>query len=314
MMCDKTILSVVIPEYSGANMVPELVSRIISSVESITSEYEVIFVNDASPDNAWEMIRNECKTNHKVKGVNLSRNFGQQYAITAGLTYAKGDWVVVMDCDLQDIPEEIPNLYNKAMEGYDIVMARRVVKHVGWWKRFSSVAFHWAFDVLSGIKSDPAISNYGIYRREVIETYNKIPSFTRSFRPMIESLGFKKVYLDIEQAPRAEGHSSYTIRKLFKSAYEVIISRTNKPLRMAVMLGFLMSGISFLLALYNFIAKLAGIITLSGYTTTVFSIWFVGGLILFVIGVLGLYIGKIFDQVKGFPSFIVCETINTDSD
>lgn len=305
-------ISIVIPEYYGEKMVHELVSRIINDVTRFTDSYEIILVNDASPDNAWLKIQDECKANPMVKGVNLSRNFGQQYAITAGLAYAKGDWIVVMDCDLQDVPEEISTLYNKAQEGYDIVMARRVVKHVGWWKRFSSVAFHWAFDLLSGSKSDPAVSNFGIYKREVIDTYNSIPSFTRSFRPMIESLGYRKTYIEIEQAPRAEGHSSYTIRKLFKSAYEVIITWTNKPLRMAVGLGFAMSGISFLLAIYNFIAKLAGIITLSGYTTTVFSIWFVGGLILFVVGVLGLYIGKIFDQVKGFPPYIVRETVNME--
>ncbi len=309
---DNSHISIVIPEYYGEKMVYELVSRIISSVSLFTDSYEIILVNDASPDNLWLKIQEECKANSKVKGINLSRNFGQQYAITAGLAYAKGDWVVVMDCDLQDLPEDIPTLYKKAQEGYDIVMARRVVKHVGWWKRFSSVAFHWAFDFLSGSKSDPAASNFGIYKHDVIEIYNKIPTFTRSFRPMIEALGYKKTYIEIEQAPRAEGHSSYTIRKLFKSAFEVIISRTNKPLRIAVGLGFAMSGISFLLAIYNFIAKLAGIITLSGYTTTVFSIWFVGGLILFVVGVLGLYIGKIFDQVKGYPSYIVRETVNLD--
>lgn len=305
-------ISVVVPEYSGEKMVHELVSRIINSISKITDAYEIILVNDASPDNAWGAIVQECKVNPKVKGLNLSKNFGQQYAITAGLAYAKGDWIVVMDCDLQDVPEEIPNFYKKAQEGYDIVMARRVVKQVGWWKRFSSVAFHKVLGWLSGCKSDPTVSNFGMYKRNVIDTYNRIPQFTRSFRPMVEALGYKKAYLEIVQAARAEGRSSYTLKKLLKSAYEVILSRTNRPLRMAVLLGFTMSGIAFLLALYNFLAKLFGIITLSGYTTTVFSIWFVGGLILFVIGVLGLYIGKIFDQVKGYPSFIVREMINFD--
>lgn len=293
-------------------MVNELVTRIRSSVRTITEDYEIVLVCDGSPDDSWAAIVRECAEDSHVKGVNLSRNFGQQYAITAGLSCAKGDWVVVMDCDLQDVPEHIPDLYNKALEGYDLVIARRIVKNVGWWKRFSSVAFHWAFDLLSGAKSDPAVSNFGIFSRKVIDVYNAVPSYTRSFRPEIESFGFRKAYYDTEQAPRAEGRSSYTIGKLFKSAYEVIISRTNKPLRMAVALGFVMSLVSFLLALYNVIAKLTGIITLSGYTTTVFSIWFVGGLILFVIGVVGLYIGKIFDQVKGLPPYIISDTLNLD--
>lgn len=303
-------ISVVIPEYCGEKMVHELVTRIKANLEKVTSAYEIILVNDASPDNAWKMIEEECKSDLRVKGLSLSRNFGQQYAITAGLAYAKGDWIIVMDCDLQDVPEEIPSFYKKIQEGYDIVIARRVVKHVGWWKRFSSVAFHKVLGWLSGCKSDPTVSNFGIYKQSVIDTYNHIPQSTRSFSTMIETLGFKKTYLEIEQVARAEGHSSYTLRKLFISAYDVILSTTNRPLHIAVTLGFVMSGVSFLLALYNFIAKLVGIITLSGYTTTVFSIWFVGGLILFMVGVLGVYLGKVFDQVKGYPPFIVSEMIN----
>lgn len=306
----KPHISVVIPEYCGENMIHELVSRIKASLEKITSAFEIILVNDASPDNSWMRIVEECNSDLRVKGLNLSRNFGQQYAITAGLAYTNGEWVVVMDCDLQDVPEEIPSLYVKAQEGYDIVIARRVVKHVGWWKRFSSIAFNKVLGWLSGCESDPTVSNFGVYKRSVIDTYNHIPQATRSFSTMIDSLGFSKSYLDIEQAARAEGHSSYTLGKLMKSAYDVILSTTNRPLHIAVSLGFIMSGVSFLLALYNFIAKLVGIITLSGYTTTVFSIWFVGGLVLFMVGVLGVYLGKVFDQVKGFPSFIVKEMIN----
>jgi len=293
-------------------MVHELVHRLSSSIGTITDDYEIILVNDASPDNTWEVIQIECSKSTKVKGINLSRNFGQPYAISAGLSFAKGEWVVVMDCDLQDLPEEIPHLYKKTQEGFDIVVARRTVKHVGRWKRFSSSLFHWFFGLLSGTKSDSSESNFGIYNQKVITTFNNIPSYTRSFSTIIKTFGFKRTFLEIEQAERAEGHSSYTLRKLLYITYEVIISNTNRPLRFAVALGFMLSGLSFLLALYNIFAKLAGIITLPGYTTTVFSIWFVGGLILFVVGVLGLYVGKIFDQVKGLPSYIIRDTINAD--
>lgn len=312
MQSNNPLISVVIPEYYGEKMVHELVSRLVSSLETISDDYEIILVNDASPDDTWLMIQKECNENHKVKGINLSRNFGQPYAISAGLSYAKGEWVVVMDCDLQDIPEEIPNLYKKAQEGYDIVVARRLVKQVGWWKKLSSKMFHWFFNFLSGSKSDSSESNFGVYKNSVIATFNRIPSYTRSFSTMIKAFGYNKTHLVIEQAERAEGHSSYTLRKLLKITYEVIISNTNRPLRFAVAIGFTLSLLSFLLALYNIIARLTGIITLPGYTTTVFSIWFVGGLILLVSGVLGLYIGKIFDQVKGLPPFIIRDTINTD--
>lgn len=308
----KPHISIVSPVYKGEKMVAELVRRNVESVSAIAEDYEIILVNDASPDNSWEEIVKQCELNPKVKGINLSRNFGQHYAITAGLRYAKGDWVVVMDCDLQDQPEEIPNLYKKAQEGCEIVYARRVVKHVGWWKRFSSVAFHVVFDWLSGAKTDPTIANFGIYRHNVIAEYNKIPQQARSFGSVLGVLGFRIGYVDVEQAESARGGSSYTLRKLLKHSFNIIISNTNRPLRMAVGLGFGMSAISFLLALYNVIAKLVGIIRVTGYTTTIFSIWFVGGLLLFVMGVLGLYIGKIFDQVKGHPLFVVRDLVNIE--
>ena len=308
----KPYISIVSPVYRGEKMIDELVRRNVESVSSITDDYEIILVNDASPDNSWDEILKQCAVNPRVKGINLSRNFGQHYAITAGLHYAKGDWVVVMDCDLQDRPEEIPNLYKKALEGFDIVYARRVVKHVGWWKRFSSVAFHAVLDWLSGIKSDPAIANFGIFSQRVITEYNSIPQQARSFGSIIGSLGFKRGYIDVEQDESARGGSSYTLRKLFAHSFNIIVSSTNKPLRMAVGVGFVMATVSFILALYNVIAKLTGIIRVSGYTTTIFSIWFVGGLLLFVMGVLGLYVGKIFDQVKGHPLYVVRDEVNID--
>ena len=305
-------ISVVSPVYRGEKMVSELVRRNVEALTSITDDYEIILVNDASPDNSWAAIEAECAKNPQVKGLNLSRNFGQHYAITAGLRYVSGDWVIVMDCDLQDRPEDIPALYAKAQEGYDIVFARRVVKHVGWWKRFSSVLFHAVIDWLSGTKSDPAIANFGIYCRKAIDEYNKIPQHARAFGQILDIVGFKRGYVDVEQDASARGESSYTLVKLLIHSFRIIITSTNKPLRMAVGLGFFMAALSFLLALYNVIAKLAGIIIIDGYTTTVFSIWFVGGLLLSVIGVLGLYIGAIFDQVKGHPLYVVKDKINID--
>jgi len=309
-MSEITHISVVSPVYRGEKMVSELVRRNVEALRTITEDYEIILVNDCSPDESWLEIEKECARNPKVKGLNLSRNFGQHYAITAGLTYATGEWVVVMDCDLQDRPEEIPNLYKKAKEGYDIVFARKTVKHVGWWKRFSSKAFHAVFDWLSGAHSDSTIGNFGIYKKCVIDEYNRMPEQARAFKFLVEHLGFNRGTIDVVQDERAEGKSSYSLQKLLKLSFDVIISNSNKPLRMAVGLGFGMSFLSFLLAAYNVIAKLLGIIIVEGYTTTVFSIWFVGGLLLFVMGILGLYIGKIFDQVKGRQLFVVRDKVN----
>ena len=305
-------ISIVSPVYRGEKMVAELVRRNVESVSTITDDYEIILVNDASPDKTWDEIVKQCTINPKVKGINLSRNFGQHYAITAGLHYAKGDWVVVMDCDLQDKPEEIPNLYKKAQEGFDIVYARRVARKDKFFKRLSSTLFHWVYNWLSGLKTDKTIANFGIYKRCVIDEYNKMPEMARSFPSLVKGVGFKDTAIEVEHADRMDGKSSYNLYKLFKLSFDVIVSNSNKPLRMAIGLGFGMSVLAFLLALYNVIAKCVGIIIVPGYTTTVFSIWFVGGLLLFVMGILGLYIGKIFDQVKGRQLFIVRDKLNLE--
>ena len=305
-------ISIVSPVYRAEKMVNMLVDRIVQSVTTITEDYEIILVNDDSPDASWQMIEHECTKDKRVKGINLSRNFGQHYAITAGLKYAKGEWVVVMDCDLQDRPEEIPALYQKAMEGYDIVYARRVNRQDKGLKKLSSVLFHKVFDWLSGRKTDKTIANFGIYKQCVIAEYNRMPEHARSFPALVNYLGFRKETIDVQHAERAEGKSSYNVYKLLKLTFDVIISNSNKPLRMAVGLGFSMSMLSFLLALYNVVARLVGLISFPGYTTTVFSIWFVGGLLLFVLGIIGLYIGKIFDQVKGRQLFVVKDKLNLD--
>ena len=305
-------LSIVSPVYRAEKMVHMLVERIVKSVTTITEDFEIILVNDASPDASWSVIEYECAQDKRVKGINLSRNFGQHYAITAGLHYAKGEWVVVMDCDLQDRPEEIPALYQKALEGYDIVYARRVDRQDKGLKKLSSTIFHEIFDWLSGSTTDKTIANFGIYKQCVIAEYNRMPELARSFGTLIRYLGFTKTTMDVQHAERAEGQSSYNLYKLLKLSFDVIIANSNKPLRMAVGLGFGMSALSFLLALYNVIARLVGFISFPGYTATVFSIWFVGGLMLFVMGILGLYIGKIFDQVKGRQLFIVKDKVNFD--
>lgn len=307
-----THISIVSPVYRGEKMVSELVRRIVENVETITSDYEIILVNDASPDKSWTEIEKECAKNTKVKGINLSRNFGQHYAITAGLNYAKGEWVVVMDCDLQDRPEEIPNLYKKAQEGYDIVYARRVERQDKLFKRITSEMFNSVLNKLSGLNKDKDVANYGIYNYKVIREYNKIPEESRSFGSLILFLGFKSAIIDVQHSERYEGKSSYTLYRMLKLAFDVIISNSNKPLHLTVALGIFMSIFSFLLAIYNIIARVTNIISFPGYTTTVFSIWFVGGIMLFVMGIIGLYIGKIFDQVKGRPIYIVRDTINIE--
>lgn len=305
-------ISVVSPVYRGEKMVHELVARIKECISIITEDFDVILVNDASPDDSWAEILKECKTDKRIKGINLSRNFGQHKAITAGLNYAKGDWVVVMDCDLQDRPEEIPKLYAKAKEGFDVVQAERTERQDGFFKRLSSTVFNAIFRYLSGVKKNKRIANFGIYKQDAIAAVCNMPERDRAFSQLIRYVGFKTTSISVEHGSRLEGNSSYTFRKLLKLAFEIIISNSNKPLRMMVELGFMMAFASMIIALYNVIAYFFGIIEVAGFTTTVFSIWFVGGLLMMQIGIVGIYIGKVFDQVKGRPLYVVMDKVNIE--
>ena len=307
------LISVVSPVYMAENMIDELVLQLQQSLSAITDQYEIILVNDDSPDNSWQKIVVACAKDQRIKGICLSRNFGQHYAITAGLNYARGNWVVVMDCDLQDRPEEIPIMYSKAQEGWDIVFARRSHRKDSFLKRFSSFLFYKTYNYLSGLNSDYRIANFGIFHKKTIKAFLQMNEKSRSFPSLMGYTGFKSCAIDVKHATRFEGKTSYSLKRLLKLSGDVILSNSNKPLKLAVKLGFLISLTSFIFAFYNIVAHYLGIIRLPGFTSTIFSIWFVGGLILLVLGIVGLYIGKIFDQVKERPLFIVSKEINIES-
>lgn len=291
-------------------MLHHLVERCEAAISTITNDYEIILVNDCSPDNSWEVLKEICAKDKHVKAIDHSRNFGQHPAISTGLKYITGDWVVLMDCDLQDMPEDIPALYAKAQEGWDIVFARRGKRYDSFLKQLGGRIFHVVYDWLSGSKTDPNIGNYSIFRSAVAVEIVKIPELSRSFGNLNRYVGFKRTTIDVIRPEREEGTTGYSLKKLLILAFNNSIANSNKPLKLAIKLGILMSIVSGLLAIYQIIAKMMGLITVSGYTSTVASIWFVGGLILFVLGIIGIYIGKIYDQVKGRPYSVVRETIN----
>lgn len=303
-------LSIVSPIYKGEKMLHHLVDRCEVAVSTITDDFEIILVNDCSPDKSWNVIKEICGRDNNVKAIDHSRNFGQHPAISTGLKYVTGDWVVLMDCDLQDRPEDIPALFAKAQEGWDIVYARRGERNDSFFKQLGGQMFHVVYDWLSGEKSDPQIGNYCIFRKEIAKDIVNIPEITRSFGNLIRHLGYKNTSIDVVRPLREEGTTGYNLTRLLKLTFENCISNSNKPLRMAVTTGLVMSFVSGLLAIYQIIAKLIGLVTVNGYTSTIASIWFVGGLVLFVLGIIGLYIGKIYDQVKGRPYSVVRETIN----
>jgi glycosyltransferase involved in cell wall biosynthesis len=305
-----THISVISPIYKGEPFVHQLVQRIQNTLITITNNYEIILVDDLSPDRSWEIINDLSSKDYRIKGIKLSKNFGQHYAITCGLDHSSGDWVIVMDCDLQDQPEAIPTLYQKTKDGYDIVMAQREMRTDGFFKKTFSKMFYFIFNFLTNTEHDSSIANFGIYSRKVIDAFNKIKEPNRSFSLLIRWLGFAKTYVPIEHGKRGSGRSSYTLRKLISLATNVIIAFSNKPLNITIMVGFIISFFSFLIGVYYlFLYSFKGIVV-QGYTSIIISIWFLSGLIIFFLGVIGLYISKVFESVKSRPLYIIDKKIN----
>lgn len=305
------LISVVVPVYGCETCLVELCQRIKTAVLSIPAKYEIILVNDASPDQAWETMIRLSKQDTRIKGIDLARNFGQHHAITAGLDFAEGDWVVVMDCDLQDRPEEIPNLIRKALEGYEVVFAKRIQRQDNWWKKGTSRIFYRIYDYFSGQTTDHSVANFSILEKKVVRSYQKLREQNRYFPLFIKWMGYKTGYIAVQHDARSEGKSSYNLYKLINLATDAIISQSNKPLRLSIQFGFLISLISFLYAVYLFCRYFFMDEHVQGWTSVMVSLFFIGGLIFFNIGVLGLYIGKIFNETKGRPLYLIRETTNT---
>lgn len=303
-------ISVVVPVYKGELFLDDLYERVKSVVTSITPDWELLLINDQSPDDSWGKIRKLAEKDAAVKGVRLSRNFGQHYAITAGLSLAGGDWIVVMDCDLQDVPEEIASLYQKAMEGYDSVFAQRTDRQDAWSKRMGSKLFYKLFSFLTNTRMDASIANFGIYRRDVIEAILRMGDNIRYFPTMVQWVGFRQTVCPVRHDARSKGKSSYSLWRLLKLAGDNMIAFSDKPLRIFAVTGLTISMISFLIAFVYTILFLVGHIKVLGFASLILSIWFVGGILMLTTGVVGIYVGKIFSQVKGRPPFLISEKLN----
>jgi len=297
-------ISVVIPVYGRHLQLKKLYSRLKDSISNISEKFEIILVNDQSPDNAWDIITLLAKQDERVRGINLSRNFGQHHAITAGLNYARGSWVVVMDCDLQDQPEEIVKLYNKAIQGYDIVFGQRKKRKDKWIKCFTSNLFYKFLKFVSGINHDPSIASFGIYSNKIIFNILQYNEQTRSIGMFLHHIGFsKRTSIPIVHAERGQGDSAYTFRRKLKLAIDSIVSNSNKPLLICVKIGFVISLFSGFFGTWLILRYVLCGIAVPGWTSLMVSLYFLGGLILLNMGIIGVYLSKIYDEVKKRPLF-----------
>ena len=299
------LISVVVPVYKAENCLDELYRRLAQALELISPNFEIVLVEDCGGDRSWEVIERLAGQDARVRGIQFSRNFGQHYGITAGLDHCSGDWVVVMDCDLQDRPEEISRLYAKAQEGFDVVLARRGTRRDPLLKRAASWLFYKMFSYLADIDYDAQTGNFRILSRKVAKNLCAMREQLRFFGGMVQWMGFPTASIEVEHAERHEGKSTYTFGKLWKLAAETIIAYSDKPLRMAVRFGFLMALLAFCYGLYILALSTFYEVQIMGWSSLIVSLYFIGGIIISILGIIGIYLGKTFDESKKRPLYIV---------
>jgi dolichol-phosphate mannosyltransferase len=302
---------VVSPVYKAEGCLHELYTRLRDSLETITPNFEIILVEDCGGDRSWEIIQELATRDSRVKGIQFSRNFGQHYGITAGLDHCNGDWIVVLDCDLQDRPEEIPRLYAKAQEGYDIVLARRSNRQDAFLKRFTSRLFYQVLNYLADLNYDYQVGNFRIMSKKVVENFCMMREQLRFFGGLVDWMGFSTASVNVQHNARPEGRSTYTFRKLWKLAVDIIIAYSDKPLRLSVKVGFFIAFLAFIGGIYFLIGALLHGFAVVGWASLVISIYFLGGIIIANLGIIGIYLGKCFDETKLRPLYIVRNTTMT---
>ena len=306
-------ISVVIPVFNEELLINELIKRVTENILTITKMYEVIIIDDGSVDKTWLQIQNEVNKSEKIKGIRFSKNFGHHYAITAGLNQVIGEWTIVMDGDLQDRPEVIPKLYQKAIEGYDIVFVSRKNRPESNTYKILQKIYYIVLRKLSGIDFDYRQANYSIISQKVVQAFNLFPETARFYGSTIKWLGFNRTYIEADHGQRFSGSPSYSIRKRIRLALDIIFSFSERPLKFSIYLGAIMSIGSIICGLFLFYRYLRNGFSVEGWASIIISIYLLSGIILLMIGVFGIYLGRVFTEVKKRPLYIIAEQANPDN-
>ena len=299
-------ISVIIPVYNEVENIEHLFNRLVPVVESISDKYEIIFVNDGSTDNSLDKIISCAEKNPKVFYINLSRNFGHQIALSAGLNHSNAQCAVILDSDLQDPPELIPELYSKFKEGNDVVYAKRQKrKGESFIKIITAKLYYRLLRQLVSFDIPLDAGDFRLLSRRVVLEINKMPERNKFLRGQIAWLGFKQTHVLYERESRKGGKSSYSYAKMFRLAFDGITGFSDKPLLLVSRLGFLISFFSFLIILYAIFSHFILKETITGWTSLIISAAFIGGIQLLSIGVIGQYISRINTNVKNRPLYVV---------
>lgn len=298
-----SLISLIIPVYNEEEVLSELIERLVRSLK-FSENYEIIFVNDGSFDNTFSILLKAKKENNKIKIINLSRNFGHQAAFTAGINYAKGDFIIMMDADLQDPPELIPEMYNKMIETEsDIIYAKRIERNETFLKRLVIRLFHKVFEKLSK-NNQGDTGNFCIMNRKSINAFLSLNEKNRYLPGLRYFIGFKQNFIEYKRQDRQKGKAKMSFWKLIALAFDAIFSFSKLPLRIALILGligFLLSIIGICIVIYK---KITGD-AISGWTSNMLSIFFLGSVQLIFLGILGEYIYRIYKETQNRPIYVI---------
>jgi glycosyltransferase involved in cell wall biosynthesis len=313
------MISIVVPCYNEQQVLPKLYERVTVAAETWGEPFEVVLVDDGSHDDTWRVAQEIHERDLRWKIVRFARNFGHQTAVSAGIHYAQGDCVIIIDADLQDPPEELHRFIAKWREGYQVVYAVRTRRKESLLKRLCYKLFYRILGRLADINIPYDAGDFCLMDRKVVDLLNAMPERNRFVRGLRSWAGFRQIGLEYERSERAAGEPKYTFRKLFKLAVDGILSFSTVPLRLAIYFGFFVSSLALLGVIFTFLQRMfaeffsrMGFTPIPGHTTTRIVVLFLGGVQLIFLGIIGEYLGRIYDEVKGRPLWIIQDTVGLE--
>lgn len=303
-------LSVVIPIYNEYGNIPIITERLEKVFQKLNiTDREIIFVNDGSKDESITIIKKISENNDNIKYIDLSRNFGHQIAVSAGLQKARGNAIVIIDADLQDPPEVIEELYKKYLQGFEVVYAkRRSRKGESFMKKYTAKLFYRLLEKITSIHIPVDTGDFRIIDKKIANQLNQMPEQQKFLRGQISWIGYNQSYIEYDRDERTIGKTGYTYRKMIKLAIDGITSFSNFPLKFATIAGFIVSGISFLMIIYALYSRFISKDYEPGWASLMLAVLFIGGIQLIGIGIIGEYISRISDNVRNRPLYIIKET------
>lgn len=305
----QTILSIVVPVFNEELIIEELVRRMVAAAESITPQYEIIFVNDGSRDTTLQRLQESCAGNSRLHYISFSRNFGHQIAITAGMDYASGEAIVTIDGDLQDPPELIVEMFQQYRQGFKVVYAKRLArKGETFFKRFTARTFYRLMARLTSFDIPLDVGDFRLISRDVLDYLKRMKEYDKYLRGQIAWLGFKSTYVMFDRDERKFGKTNYPFKKMLRLAFNGITAFSDSPLKLATNIGFMVCIISFLIGVYALWSYFIGHDTVPGWASTIISITFLGGVQLLSLGIIGEYISRIINNVRHRPLYVVDKT------